>query len=151
MSEWNLSILNASAELVEGYFEIRIDMACYGKDTDAMVFVDVYNAEDENGAQRTMKYALNVRLTGDETQTLVLSADEKRANEVLRAVAYDYVHIYVQESDSFSYDNTMYLYGGNAPTLRVQYVSSLPNPFFSGALQYTHGLSFLNSSVSRSA
>ena len=138
-SEWNLSILNASAELVEGYFEIKIDMACYGKDTNAMVYVDVYNAEDENGAQRTMKYALNVRLTGDEVQTLVLSADEKRANEVLRAVAYDYVHIYVQETDSFSYDNTMYLYGGNAPTLRVQYVSSLPNPFFEAALYALRG------------
>ena len=138
-NEWNLSILNATAELVEGYFEIRIDVACYGKDTNTMLYVDVYDAEDENGALRTMRYALNVRCTGDEVQTLVLCADEKRANEVFRAVAYDYVHVYVQENDSFTYDNTMYLYGGSAPTLRVQYVSSLPNPFFEAALYALRG------------
>lgn len=137
--EWNLSILDATAELVENFYEIRVDIACYGKDIDTMLYIDVYNAEDENGAVKTEKYAINVRCTGDEKQTIVVGANEQTAHEKLRAVAYDYIHIYVQEVDSFSYDNTIYLYGGNAPVLNVQYVSPLPNPFFEGALYALRG------------
>ena len=42
--------------------------------------------------------------------------------------------IRIEENDSFGYDNSFDLYGGAKPTLKIQYVSSNPNNFFSTAL-----------------
>ena len=59
-----------------------------------------------------------------------------------RIYSYQSVHIYVSDSetatsslnDSFSEDNTFEIYGGQKEVLKIQYASSLPNPFFSGIL-----------------
>lgn len=131
INEWNASILDATSRLVENYYEFRIDVACYGRDADVTLYCDLYGVND---GDETRSFALNVRCTGDETQTIVLGRDEMTATEIIDVYSYDYAYIYLQESDSFSYDNTLYLYGGTTPVLRVQYYSAMPNPFFSGAL-----------------
>lgn len=131
INEWNASILNATARMVDNYYEFRIDVACYGKDADITLFCDLYGVND---GDETRSFALNVRCMGDEMQSVVLGRDEMTATEIIDVYSYDYAYVYVQESDSFSYDNTLYLYGGTKPVLRVQYYSSMPNPFFNGAL-----------------
>ena len=136
INEWNASILNATARMVDNYYEFRIDVACYGKDSDITLYCDLYGVND---GDETRTFALNVRCIGDETQTVVLGRDEMTAAEIIDVYSYDYAYIYLQESDSFSYDNTLYLYGGTKPVLRVQYYSSMPNPFFSGALMALRG------------
>ena len=131
VNEWNASILNATAKMIENYYEFRIDVATYGKDSDVTLYVDVYGVNEND---ETRNYVINVRCTGDEKQTVVIGRDEFTATETSDIWAYDYAYIRVEENDCFAYDNTIYLYGGAKPVLRVQYYSSMPNPFFNGAL-----------------
>jgi hypothetical protein len=43
--------------------------------------------------------------------------------------------VYVSASDSFTNDNSFFLYGGKKQTIRVQYASSSPNNYFSGMIR----------------
>ena len=44
------------------------------------------------------------------------------------------LYVSISESDSLSYDNQFYLYGGEKPTINVLYYSTLPNNYFTSAL-----------------
>ena len=48
--EWNAAILNATAELEDGYYTFSIEVACYGRDVDLGVTMEIFgpNAENSN-------------------------------------------------------------------------------------------------------
>ena len=130
-AEWNAAILDVRASLFENKYYFEVDVACYGMDTDIRVYCDFYGVNIE---ESTLNYEITARCSGDEVQTLLFSFDEEAADEVIDIYEYDYVHVYLKEYDSLSYDNNYYRYGGRRPVLKVQYYSYYPNNYFATAL-----------------
>ena len=138
INEWNCAILNAEAVVVENYYEFRIELASYGRDNAIDVYFDVYGV---NSALETRNFNESVLYTQEMgSVTLIFGNDAERAgadpNYILTDIySYDYACIRIAHDDSLQCDNTLYLYGGTKPELRIQYYSAAPNPFYSGVLR----------------
>lgn len=126
-SEWNLAVLDCTAEFSEGYYVFTVQVVCYNKDIDVDVYIDVQGANSDNSLYT---FRGTARCENDSVQTLVFSVGEGYEG----IYTYEWARVYVEENDSFSYDNSFYLYGGTKQTVRVQYYSSEPNTFFSSVL-----------------
>jgi hypothetical protein len=147
-TEWNMAILDAYTELEDGVYTITVELACYGVDMQTTLFVSVNNANayDKNSNGEDIEFTQLVYCEGDETKKVVFkySADgvlTDTENIVYypigtndRIYSYQSIHIYVEENDSFSEDNTFEIYGGQKEVLKVQYYSSAPNSFYINAL-----------------
>ncbi|MCQ2399727.1 MAG: VWA domain-containing protein, partial [Clostridia bacterium] len=74
-AEWNASILNAETEVVEGYFSIIFDVACYNRDEIINVNIEIYGAnpeiDDEKGYDMP-QFSIPVECNGDKTQRIIL-------------------------------------------------------------------------------
>ena len=137
INEWNAAILKAEALNVENYYEFRIDLASYGRDSSIEVFLDIYGVNEVGETLNLSETVLCTQEMG--TVTLTFGNDQARADTeqnyiLLDVYAYDYAYIHIDKDDSLQLDNTLYLYGGTKPVLRVQYYSTRPNPFYSSAL-----------------
>lgn len=130
--EWNAAILNGVSSLEDNYYVFTVDVACYGRSSDLMVYCTVYGANGTPNAVEQMNSY--VRCDSDETQTVEFKTKDLGKN----IYSYDYVHIRFWEnnssefSDSFVYDDQFFLYGGTKQDLKMEYCSSLANTFFGG-------------------
>ena len=149
--EWNAAILNASAEFDEGYYSVKVDVACYGVDTTIDLNVEVYgaNAIDSSESGRHISFDKSVPCSGDATITVIFGNGKQNSedyvNEPENIVYYDIgdadkffsyqsIHIYIEENDSLSLDNTFDIYGGQKEILKVQYASTNLNKFVNSVL-----------------
>ena len=137
INEWNAAILKAEAVNVENFYEFRIDIASYGRDASIDVYMDVYGVNENNETRPFVENVLCTQEMG--TVTLIFGNDKERAeneqNYILTDIyEYEYAYIHIGQDDSLTEDNTIYLYGGKKPELKIQYYSALPNMFYSGAL-----------------
>ena len=144
-SEWNAAILDASTKLVENYYMIEVDVACYGRD--AMLDVSVY-VNGVNYDERKLGFSSRVACTNNETWKIVFideelysenNFDQENTTYYLleqdeRIYSYQSIFIYIEENDSLTIDNVFHLYGGEKPIVRLQYASGNPNMFISSAL-----------------
>lgn len=156
LEEWNAAILDARAEMQEGYYTFYVDIACYGPNADLQLTVEVDNANPEytTGEGRLITYEEIVTCNNGQTVELAFinsAAYQPREEETntifipldMDELVYSYneIHISIKDAqtgdvleDSIEKDNNFYIYGGQKEKLRVQYASSLPNPFFSNVL-----------------
>lgn len=77
--EWNVAILDASAELNDGYYTVTVDIACYGANMNVRLDMNVVgaNAEDNNDTQaENFQFSQSVECTDDETQRIVFRYGE---------------------------------------------------------------------------
>ena len=138
-AEWNAAILDVRATIVENYYRIEIDVACYGADALVSVNCDIY---DFNNTNTVLELQNDVYCSGDETVTLVYGfvsedmaeVEAELITEEISVYEYDRIHVYISENDSMETDNQFYLYGGHKPVLKVLYYSTLPNNYFTTAL-----------------
>ncbi len=138
-AEYNNAILDVRATVVENFYRIEIDVACYGADMQLNVGCDIYDAND---AGVPMQLEADVFCSGDQVQTIVFAyiseemppIEADLISESIELYAYDYIHVFINAADSMASDNSFYLYGGHKPTLKVQYCSTLPNNYFTTAL-----------------
>lgn len=129
--EWNAAILDARAELVENWYSITVDIACYGNDSSVALVCDVYGCNGVARENPPITLKTNQYCMEGEKRTVVF--DYESSGE--RIASFDYVHVYLEEvKDSYSYDNFYYLYGGAKETVRVQYFSSKPGLFIPSIL-----------------
>lgn len=129
--EWNAAILNCSSVLVDNYYSFTVDVACYGRDTDLMVCIELSDVNEDTSKSNTVRMSAPVRCDGNETQRYVFDTE----NSATPVYSYKQARVYLEGvDDSYSYDNTYYLYDGEKPTVRIQYASSLPNSFFFSVL-----------------
>ena len=149
-SEWNASILDVRASDAENYYRLEIDFACYGgEDNGWAAEIDVtVKIFGFNGTEETVTRDVSVQCTGGEITTLVFAHEPKampgeelseeailKEGEIpLDILSYEKIEIKINENDCFEYDNEYELHDGYKPSLRIQYVSSKPNNFFSTAL-----------------
>lgn len=125
--DWNACALDLRAESEENYFEFSADVAVYGKDKYLKLSLSV---EGVNGDGRTVRAEKRVNCTDGETVTVTFAdLDIYGYESASLSIAVD-----DGTADSFPYDDSFFLYGGKKETIRIQYASSLPNNFLSGAL-----------------
>ena len=160
--EWNAAILNAYAELSDGYYTFIVDVACYGRDTQIAVELEVHgaNATNSEDVGLTIPLVEYVECSRDQTQRIIFinsNLYKEEADTLDNVVyhlideseavyAYQSVHISIDEEDCLSEDNSFNIYSGQKEVLKIQYVSRvedpsspsgwLPtaNPFFAGVL-----------------
>lgn len=109
-SEWNAAILNFSSERVNGYFNFTANIAVYGKNID--------------------KLAVAFYIDGLLIDTSFITCKDEKATSVVfrhtKKVSYSNAHIILEANDSFLYDNSFYLFDGDADKFKVQLVSDTP-------------------------
>lgn len=149
--EWNASVLSAEAVIEENYYSFTVEVASYGKNIDLTVNVDVsgVNASERNPSGEELSFSVNVLCDNDETKTVVfknenlIDPDEASQQKGYtyyaisdrdKIATYKSIRVYIEEDDSFLTDNDFYIYGGEKPVLKVQYVTSLRNPFVNTSL-----------------
>lgn len=155
--EWNAGILDARAELEDGWYSIYIDIACYGRNAALNLSVSVAGARTSGSGESYTSVALHtlsaVQCNDEQTMTVVFRSgsgedlpvgDSDNINifqidTADRFYAFDEIVISIDEvtsgsSDSYALDNNMAIYGGLKPTLDVLYASNEPNNFVNGAL-----------------
>lgn len=145
--EWNAAILDAEATIVEGYCELTVDVACYGRDElflDLEITVENPNTYDANEIAPPITIHTQVACSRDEPKRLVFCRAEGTDSTVKYILlgagkqfySYSSIHIQVDagEEDSYTSDDNFDLYGGHKEVIRVQYASLLPNAFVNTAL-----------------
>ncbi len=146
-SEWNVAILDAYTELQDGYYSLTVDAAYYGGDGDVTVsvLVEGANTTDNNDAGgQTIEFEYTLSCRNDEASRVVFTNDSSQQDEENTAYyllgeknrfySYRSILVSIDDSDCFQVDNTFLIYGGQKEVLKVQYASSLPNPFMARML-----------------
>ena len=130
-NEWNAAVLDVRAEMnANNHYEISIDLGCYAKTEMVTVYCTVHSA---NGKDEDIKVNRAEFFDPMESEkTVVFTTDDFGGTPLY---SYDYIEAYVTVSDSFTEDNSFFLYGGMKETVRVLYASSKPNNYFSGVVR----------------
>lgn len=154
--EWNVAILNAYAEMKEGFYTFVVDVACYGRDDDFTVNLSVNgaNAFDSEDEGEFITFSESVECTGEKTKRIIFINDEfvdgseDEENVVYYRIpsgeaiySYQSVNIQINEEDALLDDNNFNIYNGQKEIIRIQYaskaegfVSGSANPFMLGIL-----------------
>ena len=154
--EWNAAILNASAIMDQNYYAFYVDVACYGRDEEIAIRIDVHgaNAMDNNDMGQSITLEHSVDVTGDMPQRVIfMNADLHQElefeeegviyyeiPETQKVFAYQSIDVSITtpntgtEKDAYGKDNFFCIYGGQKEVIKVQYASSLPNSFFASVL-----------------
>ncbi len=128
--EWNAAILDCRAELLDGFYEFTVDVACYNKNDRIKVYLDVYDA---NGTTQTVKYETSVYCSGDKTVTVTFKV-ENSDNGGERIRSFSSANAVIKEKDSYDLDNSFAIYGGTKEKIRIQYVTSKKSVFLNAIL-----------------
>lgn len=144
--EWNAAILNATAVLEDNYYTVTVEMACYGVDREVELQVLVNGAdyfdEVDSGERRPLP-SMSVLCERNVKKTVIFREEigEDSRDTIYcgltpteKFYSFKDIQISIQADDYFSIDNIYSIYGGQKEVVKVQYASSLPNPFFTGAL-----------------
>lgn len=145
--EWNAAIVNAYTEYTNNYYDVIVDVASYGRDTEITVNVEVNgaNAADRNDDGQQVKFSYTVQCSGNETSRVVFKASDAEnvqdSENVFytdvsssRFFSYKDVRVYVDEGDNYNYDDQYYLYDGLKEVIKIQYASTIINKFVNAAL-----------------
>lgn len=145
--EWNVAILDASAEFFENYYLFSVKVGAYGSENAGGVATtfDLYftvTGHDFNGDQVVLEAKQTVTCNDGEEKTIVFrhridsNTEVVFENEVEYAGVSDFskATIMVFADDCFLEDNSFVLPGSEKPTLKIQYASSLRTPFFESLL-----------------
>lgn len=147
-TEWNAAILNATASFEDNYYTFRIDLACYGRDMDITLDLEIFGinaADSEDTSTGNLKLTQTVSCIADQVNTVIFKyvpgEDLGEFEETLpenatfynlstdeRAYSYQSVHITIDVEDSVSLDNSFDIYGGLKQVIRVQYYSDGTDP-----------------------
>ena len=133
--EWNAAILGCTAEKnISNHLEISVNVGCYNRTDAITVYIEIYGAKygtHSSGEKITVEQSEYFDPT--EEEKVIVFNDEDFLGQGI--YSYDYIQAYVAVDDSFSDDNSFFLYGGTKPTIRIQYASSRPNNYFGGAVR----------------
>ncbi|MBO6262833.1 MAG: VWA domain-containing protein [Clostridia bacterium] len=147
--EWNAAILDAKATREDNFYYVSVDVACYGRAESVNIKVDV---QGPNGTilQNVFSYETVQDIEDGQVLTVVFKVKSEDGEEMSdkdgvgrvyvpideakRAYSFKTILVSLDVDDSLELDNSFSIYGGERPTIKIQYFSLLPNPFFQGAL-----------------
>jgi len=120
--EWNAAILDVTVALEENWYIFEVEVASYNRDmaglTGLTVYIEVYGANADGGRGETIKD--NRIVTCIDNKPTTVKFDD------LGIFSYESAWIHIDESDSFSYDNNFYVFGGTKRTIKALYISVYP-------------------------
>jgi hypothetical protein len=125
----------------DNYYEFTVQLACYGLDKTIDVYCELTNV---NGGAGTATLPLaSVDAIGDETMTVVYSVNSSSNGynttnillDTLKIYSFDEMFVYILEDDAISTDNEYYVYGATRPTIKIEYYTTSPNPFYRATLR----------------
>lgn len=134
-NEWNVALLGAQAKYVDNYYAFEVELASYARDTRVEVYLEVQgaNAADANDRGQTFMYLASLDCQANQTYKVVFIRSDfyeegtfNQENTVYCLMENEGIYsfqdglVYINVEDSFSYDNSVWLYGGAQQTLRVQ-------------------------------
>ncbi len=153
--EWNAAILDAYTELDENFYDIVLEVACYGslnRTLDVNVIVRNANAEYKDQVTVDVPFVVTVNCTPGQPKKIKIVRQEPTVEDMEEGVEYllykdvlgsvyengffSYQNIEFSidttggDKDSFDLDNYFYVYGGLKDKIRVLYSSSRPNTFY---------------------
>lgn len=144
--EWNGAILDARAEVEDGYYVLSVDIAVYGRDVNVGLKAEISGANslDAEDAGKFVSVSRTVFCASDAVQTVVFrnggGQDEGNLfyydlGDANKFFSYQSIRLTLDcDDDSFFSDNAFDLYGGQKEVIRVEYASTDPNPFFNSGL-----------------
>lgn len=149
-SEWNASIVNAYSESLDNHYSFVVEVACYGRSQqiDVQMQIQGLNTESKEESVKPVDYFASVYCTQDTVKTVIftdrrqedLTDYEKESENVMfvtmdtAVTSYQSVYVILSVDDSFTEDNNYVIYNGIKEILKVQYASTLTNPFVNSAL-----------------
>ena len=114
-NEWNAAILDATMYINDNYYNFDVDVACYGRDAEISVYCAVSGI---NGSNYDALTAINVQFANNESQRITFKEFYRTSDDAgVDIFSFESVRIYFEESDSYKYDDSFYIYGGSG----VQY------------------------------
>lgn len=133
--EWNAAILDCKASYVDNFFDITVDVGCYGRSENVTVICDVYNPNN-TGAENSVRMTKSEYFSAAQEEiSFVFGAEDQMNAGSKRIYSFDYIHVSIDSYDSLENDNAYFLYGGNKENIKIQYsTSDNENPFFRKAL-----------------
>ena len=150
--EWNAAVLDAYAEINDNYYSFYVDLACYGRDEEIDLTLEIHNANatdsNDKGNSVPVSFTTTVVCNQDVTKRIIfLNKDLYQGGGNIsenviyclieddsKIYSYQSIHIFINVDDSFREDNNFNIYNGQKEVLKVQYASSEPEPFMSTAL-----------------
>ena len=140
--EWNAAILNGEAVLKDNFYVFNAKVGCYGRSEKLTISCNVIGV---NGEDKTVTMKKTEAFHNAEPEVnLSFGAEEQIQAGGAQIYSYQSVHIYVEAADSLSDDNSVYIYGGVKPVIKIQYASTAPCLFFQNTFVLLR--SFLNAS-----
>ena len=130
-NDWNVAILGVNALIGDdNYYEISIDVGCYGRSESIAVYCEVFGINGNPNASETLESDEEFFSVAEEEKKIVFTTQDQIDQIGAAIYSFEYLSVHVEETDSFAEDNTFYLYGGTKEKIKVQYASSYPNNFF---------------------
>lgn len=143
--EWNAAILDANTTIIEGYYMLAVDVACYGRDQILQLNIDINGV---NQVDQCLHFETEVSCPQDQEMKVVFINEDfydeqfiNQENTIYyllnnneRLYSYESIFVSINEADSFDCDNFMCLYGGQKQVLKTQCTSANPNAFLVEAL-----------------
>jgi hypothetical protein len=130
--EWNAAVLDCTAKFNDNnHYEIAVEVGCFGRTEQITLYCDVYGANGNES--NTIKLSKTEYFDNSESQKTITFTTSDFSGVALHT--FNHLHLYVKETDSFQEDNNYYVYGGTKQKIKIQYASSIPNNFFSGAIR----------------
>ncbi|HBK02426.1 MAG TPA: hypothetical protein DDY77_05305 [Clostridiales bacterium] len=148
-TEWNAGILNAEVSLSDGFYVLKVDVASYGHDEKLNIEVEVNGANNDSVDTEGMNLVLTadgVVCSEEKTRTVIFkymldltdhdddvtTYRELSASE--RFFSFKSILVSIETDDNYTIDNSFWIYGGTKERIKIQYASTIPNPFFQGIL-----------------
>lgn len=125
--EWNAAVLDCKAKLEDdNFYSVSVNVGCYGKAAQFSVNCDIFGVNDNDA--NTERVSKTVFLDSvNEEETLTFTTGDFTGGGIY---SFSYLHVYINESDGFEYDNSYYYFGGQREKIKIQYASTNPNTFF---------------------
>ncbi len=128
--DWNVAILQASAELDnDNHYNIMIDVGCFDRTAAVNIHCSVFGV---NGTQDNWSFSSVESFTENsvEQKNVTYTMDDFPNGTPLYSFQYITVYVDAGIQDGFTEDDSFYIYGGDKPDFKIQYVSSAPQIFF---------------------
>lgn len=114
--EWNAAILNATAEYEDNYYTFRVQVACYGRDSDVNVALEIFGANAENSedmSAKTIQLNETISCASDQVYTVVFKyiaedadGSTENAKEYEKSLPENYIlHTLTESERVFSYES----------------------------------------------
>ncbi len=130
VDDWNVAVLQAGAELdKDNHYNISIDVGCFGRTSAVNIYCSVFGV---NGTQENWSFSGVESFTQNsvEQKTVTYTMDDFPNGTPLYSFQYMTVYVDAGVQDCFAEDDSFYIYGGDKPDFKIQYVSSAPQIFF---------------------